>query len=231
MLSEIYENYRYKIKDMFYDENNNVHNNIDIFKLLFNLKSINTESIYEDVTLKYIKWGDYNLLDDTNGYGNFNVNLEVSFNNIKNSENLNFLKNIFSNEQKIIIDSNSKNDIYNYKNLEIILNTTIYEPTLPYLLEIIKENFQYFNKENISYYINNLDIMKELLNHFPKNDVKIINEYENRNLIYFIKLKKELYNNYLDQYKHIISDIDNIYIKNNDHNLLPGYYNVFKIHY
>ena len=230
MNTEIYNNYEYKIKNLFYDKNNKVHNNIDIYRLLFELKSINNQ-FYEDVSIKYIKWGDYKLLDDNNGYGHFNINLEVNFLSIKNSEDLNFLYNLFKNEQKIITDSNNKNDKYNYKNLEITLNTTCYEPTLNYLINIIKENYKYFDKESINYYINNLDMIKEMLQIFPKKDVKIVNEYENNELVYFIKLKKDLYNTYLEKYNNIISDIDNIYIKNNEYNLLPGYYNVFKIKY
>ena len=33
-------------------------------------------------------------------------------------------------------------------------------------------------------------MIKEMLQIFPKKDVKIVNEYENRELVYFIKLKR-----------------------------------------
>lgn len=232
MFSEKYEKLNTYIKNKLYDDNNIIHNNIDIFQLLFDLKNINKHiNIYEDIIIKYIKWGDYKLLDDNNIYGLFNISLELSFISIKTSEDINFLSNIFDKEQKVITDSNNKNDKYNYKNLEITLNTSIYEPKLNSLIQIIKDNYIYFDKESINYYINNLDIIKKMLSHFTKNDVKIINEYDKRRIVYFIKLKNELYNDYLEQFSGIISDIDNIYIKNNEYNLLPGYYNVFKINY
>jgi len=232
MFSEKYEKLNTYIKNKLYDDNNIIYNNIDIFQLLFDLKNINTHiNIYEDIIIKYIKWGDYKLLDDNNIHGLFNINLELSFIGIKTSEDLNFLYNIFDKEQKVITDSNNKNDKYSYKNLEITLNTSWYEPNLKYLIEIIGDNYKYFDKESISYYINNLDVVKKILSYFTKNDVKIINEYDKRTLVYFIKLKSELYNDYLEQFSNMISDIDNIYVKNNEYNLSPGYYNVFKIKY
>ena len=188
--------------------------NLDLYNFLKNYysKKGSLNDFFNLQNVKYNKWGDYELNQNSEYSGKFNIILTLFLTNVSSIE----IVNLFSNK-------NIKLNIYcSFNELNIKNLSRFYSKRADFFpdnifIHLIKLSLEYKN------IIKNLDI----------DDIFFINILEERNLLGLIKVSNTSYEEILKKYEHIFDEIGLLSI-DNPHNLYKlkiGHYNFIKIKY
>ena len=213
--------------------------NLDLYNFLSNYYS-KKESLNEFFNLqnvKYNKWGDYELNQNSEYSGKFNIILTLFLTNVSSIEIVNLfynkLKNFKNMYDMAITDNYSNNKLFSNKNIKLNIYCSFNELNIKNLSRFYSKRADFF-PDNIFIHLIKLSLeYKNIIKNLDIDDIFFINILEERNLLGLIKVSNTSYEEILKKYEHIFDEIGLLSI-DNPHNLYKlkiGHYNFIKIKY
>ena len=213
--------------------------NLDLYNFLSNYYS-KKESLNEFFNLqnvKYNKWGDYELNQNSEYSGKFNIILTLFLTNVSSIEIVNLFYNKLKNFKNMydmsITDNYSNNKLFSNKNIKLNIYCSFNELNIKNLSRFYSKRADFF-PDNIFIHLIKLSLeYKNIIKNLDIDDIFFINILEERNLLGLIKVSNTSYEEILKTYEHIFDEIGLLSI-DNPHNLYKlkiGHYNFIKIKY
>lgn len=214
-------------------------NNLDLYNFLSNYYSKKDilNKYFNLQNVKYNKWGNYKIEENTEYTGKFNIILTLFLTDVSSIEIINLfynkLKNFKNMYEMSITDNHNSNGLFNNKNIKLNIYCTFNEYNITNLSLFYSKRVNFF-PDTIYIHLIKLSLeYKNLLKDLNIDDIFFINIQDERNLLGLIKIENDKYDDALKKYSNIFYEIGVLSIDNpyNLYKLKIGNYNYVKIKY